>query len=301
MTLTSMISKFGLCISLLVSLPLAMTAQELRATLSTDSHKVDRNNQADGVATVVIDSRVKDLTVNNEAGDELTKPNDGLFVYRIDTNADRENGFPVSNRIFLLNSPQSDELPLSVDDIKPKTVYYYTVILANQFPANLSFEYLFTKSSKVAMRVAFGKRIGFYLSCKWGDYKKAGADIDDVTEDNNVTYAKELGYIRTAITGGLRIGLLHKRVGTLYMLVGGGYGEYGRQWQNTTEINENIYFHSDYISGFDGDLVCQFVLGNWICLSAGADMLVGDSNISVDYQIGVGINLNFTKLFKRKN
>lgn len=292
-------SKSFCFIAIIFAVSVTSVAQQLKVTQSSDTRKVDRN-ASNGIATIVIDSKVNGLTVDDKAGDELTMPNDNLFVFRIDTKRDEQLGFEVSQRIFLLNSPKSEEYPLEIDEILPNTVMYYTVVLPDQFPPCLTVEYLFTKSSKVALRVAFGKRIGFFLGYKWGDYLKAGADIDDVNADYNVTRAVKLGYIRTAITGGLRVGLLHKNNFSVYMLIGGGYGEYGRQWQNPSEIDGNIYFYTDYIKGFDGEMACQMVVLNWINLSIGTDLVVGGGNISVDYQLGAGLNFNLQKIFKRK-
>ncbi|MCM1224039.1 MAG: hypothetical protein NC548_57260, partial [Lachnospiraceae bacterium] len=169
-----------------------------------------------------------------------------------------------------------------------------------QYSNAATVEYLFTKSSMHALRASYGKRFGFYLCWKWGEYKKAGADIDNVKFNYNVTKASELGYIRNAYTAGFRFGAMNKNIVDLYLLLGGGYGEYGRQWKNPLEIESNIYFHSDYIKGFEGDLACQCVLFDWICISVGAGLLTGQGKISIDYQFGVGLNMNFDKIFKRK-
>jgi hypothetical protein len=147
--------------------------------------------------------------------------------------------------------------------------------------------------------VAYGGRFGGYLAYKWGKYFKAGTNIDDYTYDTDVSHAKELGYIRRAYTGGIRLGLVKKKL-PLYAYLGGGYGEYGRQWENLTEINKNIYFHSDYLRGFEGEIGLSCVLFDWVSISAGTSALFAKGKMSVDFQVCAGLSLNQTKLFKRK-
>lgn len=285
----------GFC-SYFLSLP--MLGQELKVTLSPDDKKIDRNAK-EGVSTIVLDSHVKGLTVRNETDDELLKPSEDLFIYRVDTKKDFER-YDCSQRALILNSPRTSEYLLEIEEILPNKVLYYTIVLTEQYPCNFTCEYIFAKSVKHGLRLSYGKRIGFYLSYKWGDYKKAGANIAEVRNDCNVAYATSLGYIRNAYTGGLRLGIFHKDDCNLYILAGGGYGEYGRQWKNPLEVEKNIYFHSDYIKGIEGELGVQCTLWNFVCLSIGTDALFGDGQVSVDYQLGVGLNLNIDKILKRK-
>ena len=277
------------------------SAQTLKVTLSPDERKVDRNTK-DGVSTVVFDSKVKGLVVDNGTDDQWMKPSDNMYVYLIDTQKDITRGYELSQRAFILNSPKSAEYLLEIDEILPNQVLYYTVVLPEQYPSSLSCEYIFTKTAMHGMRVSYGKRFGFFFSYKWGEYKKLGADISKISQDYDITHANELGYIRTAITGGLRLGVMHKDFASLYVLIGGGYGEYGRQWENPLEVNNNTLFYSDHIKGFEGEVACQCILCDWISVSLGTNMVTGNGNISVDYQVGVGLNFNFDKfLKKRKN
>lgn len=273
-----------------------LNAQTLQVRLSPDNSKVDRST-SNGVATIFFESNVEDLSIicTRMSPDE---PIYGLgkkkwFTY-IDAKKDI-NDYGFCNRKFLLKSEFSEEYSLTTPEIGPNQVLYYTVILPNQFPTTFTAEYLFTKTSKSAVRVSFGKRFGGYLSLKWGDYYKAGADISLITEDYDIGNAKLLGHIRTAITGGARIGLLNlkneKFPFELNLLVGAGYGEYGRQWENNTEVERNIYFHSDYIKGFDAELSLQAILFDWLVLSPGVEMITGNGKITFDYQIGLGLNV----------
>lgn len=182
------------------------------------------------------------------------------------------------------------------------TIQSYTVISTikpGKFPTRLSAEYTFTGSSYHGLRVAYGGQIGVYLSYKWGEYNPAGVNIDNYANDADVSHAKELGYIRKSYTGGIQFGLNKKKI-PLYVYVGGGYGEYGRQWENPKELDSNIYFHSDYIKGVCADFGLSCVLLDYISLSAGADALFGDGKVSVDYQIGVGLSFDMSRLFNRK-
>lgn len=276
-----------------------VSTQTLNVTLSPDDKKVNRNTN-NGVATIIIDSKVKDLSVDNGTDDQWMKPSDDMYVYLIDTKKDLERGYELSQRCFVLNSPKSSEYLLEIDEILPNQVLYYTVMLSEQYTRNLTLEYLFSKTSMCGFRVSYGKRIGLYISYQCGKYNKTGSDISKVTQDYDVTMATELGYIKTNLTAGLRVGVLHKNRMNLYVLLGGGYGEYGRQWENLTEVDGNIFFYSDHIKGFSGELACQYVMNNWLCISIGTDLVIGKGNVSLDYQIGVGFNLDIDRSFRHK-
>lgn len=284
---------------------LVANAQELKVTKSPDRNKVNRE-VSDGIASIVFEYGIKDLSISNEMDDERINLGDGMTIFLIKPESDeyvRELGYP--RRSYILKTPKTSEFLLQLNEIMPNNVYYYTVTLPNKFPLTLSAEYLFSKSTCYGFRVSFGRQIGGYVSYRWGKYKASGNSIDNITTDGDVSSAKYLGHIREAITGGVRVGVLYNDVRKtkfgLYLLVGGGFGKYGRQWQNPTELEENIYFYTDYIKGFNGDLAIQCTLGDWIVLSAGADAIFSKRRTSFDYQLGVGINFNFTKMFKRKS
>lgn len=283
---------------LLSLLALPSYSQELKVK-EGEFNKVGINLE-DSMAMVIFRSDVKGLTIENDANDSL-KVEDNNRVFYIDVGKEINNdGAEYCSRAFYFYCPKTSVYELQIEDIQPKQVSFYTIVLPDYYPPSLSAEYLYTKTSKHGIRLSFGKRFGFYVAYKWGDFNKAGADISMVNSDYDVTKSKKLGYIRNAITGGLRLGMLRKEKVCAYLLVGGGYGEYGRQWQNPLEINNNIYFYSDYIKGFDGEVSCQCVLFDWLCVSAGADMLMGKGKVSLDYQLGVGVNIPLDKLFKNK-
>lgn len=279
--------------------------QELKITESPDRSKVDVET-TNGVSSIIFESNVKDLYISNEWKDECIDLHDGRTIFLINPEPDsiaRIIGY--ARREFILKTPKTSEYILSINEILPSNVYYYTVTLPNKFPLTLSAEYLFSKSSSYGFRISFGRQIGGYVSYRWGKYKQSGNSIDRISTDGDVVNAQYLGYIREAITGGVKIGILYNDVWKtklgLYLLVGGGYGKYGRQWVNPTELEGNIYFYSDFIKGFNGDLAVQFTLGNWIVLSAGADAVLSRRRTSFDYQLGIGLNLNFTRMFKKKS
>jgi hypothetical protein len=277
-----------------------LLGQDLRVTLSPDRSKVDRSTK-NGVATIFFDSKVKDLNIvctDENPEEPIVKLTNNLWFIHIDAQKDIDLD-SICYRNFLLTSNLSSEYYLTTDAISPNQVLYYTVVLPEQYQRNLSFEYIYSKTAIYGVRVAYGKRFGFYLSYKWGEYKKQGNDISTITQDYEISEARNLGYIRTAITGGLRLGVLHKEKINLYVLIGGGYGEYGRQWENQLEVNNSTLFYSDYIQGFEGELACQCILYDWLSISIGTNMVVGNGNISVDYQIGAGMNINLDKLIKR--
>ena len=295
---------------LLISILLAMQmensySQTLKVELSPDESKVDRS-VSNGTATIFFDSNVEDLSIvctDQNPDESIQKIGNKFWVMHVNPKKDIEMD-DICYRNFLLKSPSSAEYYLTTPEIGNNQVLYYTVVLPNQFSTTLSAEYLFSKTAKHGIRLSFGKRIGGYVGYKWGEYKAKGENIDDVMIDYDVANANQSGGIRTSITAGLRLGLFQKEIGkthsALYLLVGGGYGEYGRQWNNQHLVGNSTYFYSDYIKGFDGEAAVQCVLFDWLCFSAGIDMVIGNGRISTDYQIGVGVNLNVDKISKRK-
>lgn len=257
-------------------------------------------NLEDSMAMVIFKSDVKELTIENDAKDSI-KVEDNNTVYFIDVGKEiNHDGAEFCSRAFYLYCPKSSVYKLQIEDIQPKQVTFYTIVLPDNYPLSLSTEYLYTKTSKHGIRLSFGKRFGFYLAYKVGDFNKAGADISLVNKDYDVTKSKKLGYIRNAFTGGLRFGMLRTEKASAYLLVGGGYGEYGRQWSNPMLVDGSSYFYSDYIKGFDGEIALQLSLCDWLCASFGTELIVGNGKISVDYMIGLGVNFNFDKLAKLK-
>ena len=283
----------------------SVQAQTLKVELSPDKSKVDRSVN-NGTATIFFDSNVDDLSIvskDQSPDEQIKKIGKKYWVMYVNPQMDFDLEEPCY-RNFILKSPLSLEYDLTTPEIGFNQVLYYTVLLPNQFSTMLSVEYLFTKTAKHGIRLSFGKRIGGYVSYKWGEYRAKGENIDKVTMDYDVANANSIGGIRTSITAGLRLGLFQKEIGkkrsALYLLMGGGYGEYGKQWNNQHLVGNSTYFYSDYIKGFDGEAAVQCVLFDWLCCSAGVDLVIGNGKISTDYQIGVGVNLNVDKTFKRK-
>lgn len=274
-------------------------SQTLKVTLSPDKSKVDRST-SNGTATVFFDSNVDDLSIvcTDENPDEpIQKIGNKLWFMHIDVKKALELE-DVCYRNFLLKSPSSAEYQLTTPEIGNNQVLYYTVVLPDKFPVRFSAEYIYSASAFHGVRLSYGGRYGFYVGYKWGKYYKYGHLIDDIIEDVNIANAKELGYIRSSYTAGLRMGLNAKYF-PIYLSVGGGYGTYGRQWENHVEVGDNIYFYSDYIKGFEGELGISVDFKPFY-FSVGADAIMGDGKLSIDYMLGVGISLDVQKLLKSK-
>lgn len=288
-----------LLLSLLV---LPSYSQELKVK-EGEFNKVGINLE-DSMAMVIFRSDVKGLTIENDANDSL-KVEDNNTVFYIDVGKEINNdGAEFCSRAFYFYCPKSSVCKLQIEDIQPKQVSFYTIVLPDNYPLSFDAEYLYTKTSKYGIRLSFGKRIGAYVSYKWGEYKAMGENIEKVTIDYDVANANRLGGIRSSITAGLRLGLFQKELvktsSALYLLIGGGYGEYGIQWNNQHLVDKSTYFYSDYIKGFDGETALQCVFFDWLCCSVGIDMVIGRGKISTDYQFGLGVNLNVDKLLNRK-
>lgn len=286
-------------IGLLLFLAVDVNAQNLKVTLSTDTKKVNRNNVQEGLATIVFDSKVKDLIIDNNTDDQWTKPNENMFVYLIDTKRDIERNYEVSQRTFVLNSPSSAEYILETGEIHSKQFLYYTVVLPPQYPVTLSMEWLMSLHAQKGLRVSFGGRYGLFIGVTWGDFRPSGDNIDLITTDCDLTYAKSRGYIRTTFFGGFRMGLISISDFSLYTYIGAGYGEHGRQWENKTRLENSKYFYSDYMKGVNTNLGLSLYYRNAI-LSFGGDMIMAKNKFMIEWQLGLGIYLNTIKWSKRK-
>lgn len=262
-------------------------------------------SENDETAQIIIKSRVKDLKVYTNFEATIIQPFDDEFILTIPVTSEMIE-YGENKGILTFQSKKYAKLE-HMTIIQPNQRQYYNIYIPNKFPLSLSLEYIFSKSSKYGFRLSYGKQIGGFLEYHCGEYSKTGHSIESITEDYNVLKAKKKGYIRQSIIGGLKFGLLYKSIYDtpigIYTLVGGGYGEYGRQWENPTEIKDNIYFYSDYIKGFNGEVALLFTIGNWLNISYGTDVLFGKGQVSIDYRIGCGLNLNIDKMghfFKRK-
>lgn len=281
-----------------------LSAQELKVVQSRDEHKVNIDVR-NGVSTIAFETNVKNLVIDDDYGDECIRTKDGTIFFLIQPrtpNDVKEYGHP--KRTFLLKTSATPEYQLCIPEILPNTVTYYTVLIPNQFPLSMTAEYIFTSSSKHGFRISLGNQFGGYVSYKWGDYKASGNNLNDFHADADLTNAEYLGYIRKSLTAGARFGVLHKYINHrncgLYLLVGVGYGEYGRQWKNPLQIEGNRYFYSDYMKGFEGEISLQALVLDWLSLSAGMDMLISNGKVSVDYMLGIGFNFNYSILKKKK-
>jgi len=280
--------------------------QQLKIT-PNKAPAVDRSTR-NGISTIIFSSTIDDLMVTTTFEDDVVVvPGGGKSYYHIlyvDPQEDLRNEMEISERTVTLSCSKSADYTFTTPELIPNQVLYYSVVLPDTFVPAVMAEYIVTKTADHGLRLSFGKRFGGYIGYKWGRYKPSGNNIADITEDYDLTQAKELGYIRTSITGGVRIGLLQSDWlslnSSLYLLLGGGYGEYGRQWSNLYLVDDSAYFYSDYLKGFNGEIALQSSIFDWLCLSLGADMMVSKGVLSVDYQIGVGITLNLNKFYRTK-
>ncbi len=299
-----MINK-SLLLILFISLVIPSFSQHLKVT-KEESTRVYRDLKKHN-ALIVFESAIEDLSIMPNPSDSVVEQihnKHKLYLIETDTRVNREE-YPYyvpNDRSFILKSPDSHEYSLDIENVQPKEVYFFTVVLPPYFPLSISAEYVFTQSSICGFRVACGRRFGAYIGYKWGNYKRSGINIDTFENDVDVSNAKCLGFIRQSITAGIRIGVNHKFI-PVNLFIGGGYGEYGKQWENIYPIGNSIYFYSDYIKGFNGELGVSLILFKYLSLTTGIDCVFGNNGkISTDYMIGVGITIpeNIFKLKRSK-
>lgn len=241
-----------------------------------------------GKACVELISPLEDLNIVSTFGETCTRElnEDELWVYRFVFDLADE-----SKRTLYISAPGfvREELKLALSN---KQKLYFTVFPPEnklRFYPGMLIEYVYSGTAMVGGRLAFGKRVGVYVGYKTSLLKKEGVEIEDVTAFYDVSRAKEEGYIRQSITGGFRLGVVR----WLYLYLGGGYGEYGRLWENPMAIEGGQKFTSDYSKAPEAELGLSFRLGNF-SLSAGANALFGDK-LMCDYSVGAGFYINFKK------
>lgn len=274
-----------------------MQAQTLKVELSPDKSKVDRS-VSNGTATIFFDSNVDDLSIvcTDENLDEpIQKIGNKLWFMHVDAKKDVDlDGFCYRN--FLLRCPASAEYSLTTPQIGYNQVLYYTVVLPKSYPKVLSAEWILNKSGKYGFRIAYGRRYGLLLGCSWGEYRPSGDNIDNVTADCDLVGAKLKGYIKTTVYGGMRMGLLSKKDIGMYLNLGLGYGEYGRQWENKNIVENSKYFYSDYIKGLNvNSSIGLNLFGTH--LSFGIDMIMSKGKFVLEPQFGFGLAFNTGKWF----
>lgn len=239
-------------------------------------------------ACVELISPLENLHVVSTFGETCTREQneDKLWVYRFVFDLTDE-----AKRTLYISAPGfvRAELKLSMAS---RQKLYYTVFPPEdkfKFYPGMSLEYVYSGTAPFGGRISFGKRVGFYLGYKTSSFKKEGVEIEGVKNFYDLSSADEKGYIRTSYTGGFRFGILR----WFYLYLGGGYGEYGRLWENPNEVEGLNRFTSDYQKGPEAELGLSFRLGNF-SLSGGVDALIGDKFLC-DYSVSAGFYINFKK------
>lgn len=244
-----------------------------------------------GKACVELISPIKELNIRSTFGDTCTcEMNvDQLYVYRFIFDLTDE-----SKRTLYISAPGfiPQELKLTLSS---KQKLFYTVFPPDlmdkrfRFYSGMLLEYVYSGTAMVGGRLSMGKRFGMYVGYKTSLLKEEGSALEDVSNYYDVTQASKKGYIRESYTAGFRMGFLR----WMYLYIGGGYGKYGRLWENPEPVEGNVKFTTDCLTGPEAELGLSFRMGNF-SLSAGADMLIADKWIC-DYSLGIGFYINFKK------
>lgn len=242
-----------------------------------------------GKACVELISPLENLNIVSTFGETCTRElnEDELWVYRFVFDLRDE-----SKRTLYISAPGfiREELKLALSN---KQKLYFTVFPPEEnklrFYPGMLIEYVYSGSAMYGGRLAFGKRVGIYFGYKTSLLEREGVDIEDVTSFYDVSRAGEKGYIRQSITGGFRLGVVR----WMYLYLGGGYGEYGRLWENPSPVEGKQKFTSDYSKAPEAELGLALRMGNF-SLSAGANALFGEK-LMCDYSVSAGFYINFRK------
>lgn len=244
-----------------------------------------------GKACVELISPIKELNIRSTFGDTSTceMNADELYVYRFIFDLTDE-----SKRTLYISAPGfiQQELKLALSS---KQKLFYTVFPPEvidkrfRFYPGMLLEYVYSGTAMVGGRLSMGKRFGMYVGYKTSLLKEEGPEIEKVSSFYDISGADNKGYIRESYTAGFRMGFLR----WMYFYIGGGYGTYGRLWENPDPVENSLKFTSDRLTGPEAELGLSFRMGNF-SLSAGVDMLIADEWIC-DYSLGMGFYINFKK------
>jgi hypothetical protein len=284
-------------------LSLNVHGQNLKVVQSP-SDRIYRDTK-EGHALVLFDSAIENLTVESSIRDKQWKDKrNGRELIFIEPRVSQDTIFHIPNeRRYLLKADNTNEYCLAIENMQPKNVYYYVVTLKEQIPLTVALEYNFAGDRCNGIKASIGRRFGGYLNYQWGKYLPSGNNIDDIKTDTDITKAQCLGYIKTLIVGGVRA-CVNQKIIPVYVNVGGGYGVYGRQWENPTIFDGSKYFYSDYIKGGAIEAGVTVCIPNLLIefinptISIGVDAIMNKSRVSVDYQLGFGLSVNMSYLFR---
>ena len=298
-----MTSSFCRALVIMLLMSINVSGQTLKVVQSP-SDRIYRHTE-DGHALVLFDSAIEGLTVESSIKDKQWRDSrNGRELIFVEPKVSKDTIFNVPNeRTYLLKANNTDEYCLTIENMQPKNVYYYVVTLKEQIPLVLTAEYNFAGNRAMGVKASIGRRFGGYLNYQWGPYRPSGNNIDDVVTDADITSAECKGYIKTLAVAGLNVCVNQKLI-PVYVNVGCGYGVYGRQWDNLNILEGSRYFYSDYIKGGAieaGVTLCvPYSIVEFIkpAVSIGVDAIMTKSRISIDYQLGFGLSVDMSYLFR---
>ena len=184
-----------------------------------------------GKACVELISPLEDLHVTSTFGEEVARElnEDKLWVYRFVFDLTDE-----PKRTLYISAPGfvREELRLAMNSKQKLIFTVFPPVEQFNFTPGMLIEFLYSGTAPTGVRLSIGKRLGGYVSYKTSGLSQEGAEIEEVTHYYDVTGAKEEGYIRQSYTAGLRLGIQR----WLYLYLGGGFGEYGRLWENSSPV-----------------------------------------------------------------
>ena len=302
---SSFYKSFFVAVVLLFTSLFVMTGQTLRVKQSA-SDRIYRE-LSDGHSLVLFESSLENLSIESSIKDKTWRDvRNGRQLIFIEANVSQDTLFHLPNkRKYCLKADDTDEFYLTIENMQPKNVYYYVVTLQKKVPLVFTAEYNSAIDRSNGVRMSLGRRFGAYLNYQWGQYRPSGNNIDNIMSDGDLSNAKCLGYIKTLFVAGLRTCINTKAL-PVFLYIGGGYGEYGRQWDNHILLENTPYFYSDYIRGgaleVGATILVPYYFVDWLkpIVSLGTDMILNRSRVSIDYQVGFGLSVDFTEITKRR-
>lgn len=298
-----MTSSFYRALFAMLLLSVNVYGQTLKVVQSP-SDRIYRHTE-DGHALVLFDSAIESLTIESSIKDKQWKDNrNGRTLIFVEPKVSLDTIFNIPNeRTYLLKADNTEEYCLTIENMQPKNVYYYIVTLKERIPLVFAAQYNFAGNRTKGIKASIGRQFGGYMNYQWGQYRPSGNNIDNIVTDADITSAECKGYIKTLAVAGLTV-CVNQKVIPVYVNIGGGYGVYGRQWDNLYILEGSRYFYSDYIKGGAieaGVTLCSpFSLVECIKpnISIGVDAIMNKSRVSVDYQLGFGLSVDMSYLFR---
>ena len=266
-----------------------------------DVKGVRKRSKATDVATIVFKSDFDSLTIIGMSSDTIYKKKgcdyNNVWTQYVDLRYERERGYTMINRRFVLHTPYTIDLEIIVPGVGRElrqSIYEYKVRMFDYYPMRVTCEMDIVRlKDYFGFRVSAGKRCGGYVSLKLGTDKR-GFNADESSDDVDVSKKSYVGRIRNSYMAGIKYGIISRDY-PVYLYFGAGYGDDGSQRSNGKKKGKGLVeYYNNYTRGFEGELGASIILFDFLSISMGADAIFGH-RVAFDINCTIGFTIDLTQ------